>query len=368
MVLNALLSIYTLIVRKEFKMAVLKDKRNGTWRVQTTFKDAFGNSIRKQRRGFKTKKEAQKWERDFLNSFEHSVDITFGNLTKEYFKDIEKRNRETTIEIKETIVNQHILPYFENLPINEIKPLTVRSWHTALLEQDFSKTYLKAISAQFNLIMNFACKYYGLQKNPGAVTGTIGTQKKDEYKFWTLEDYKKFRSVLTKERDIVAMDLFYYSGMRRGELLALTLEDIDTENNTISINKNMVFVSTGPRLHKPKTRKSERIIHMPSFVIKEVIEYSKKIYGLESTDYIFDLGANGAKRIIDTNYKKAGVERIRVHDLRHSHVSLLINLGVNVTTIADRLGHENIETTWNTYSHLYPTKRQEVAQLLDKIK
>ena len=155
--------------------------------------------------------------------------------------------------------------------------------------------------------------------------------------------------------------------MREGELLALTLNDFDFDNNTVSITKNYARLGYEEIIQVPKTPKSKRTITLPAEIMEMVKEYSSMLYDYKPTDRLFLTSKQSLTREMIRGCTASGVKRIRIHDLRHSHASLLIELGFAPLLISERLGHENIETTLNTYSHLYPNKHGEVAEILSKL-
>ena len=160
---------------------------------------------------------------------------------------------------------------------------------------------------------------------------------------------------------------FFYALLalnRHYQLLALTQEDFDFTNNTVKINKSYQRLRGEDYITSPKTPKSNRTIKMPKFLVAEIQEYMAMLYGYKKTDRIFQVTKSFLHHELDRGCKIAGVKRIRLHDLRHSHVSLLIDLGFSVVAIADRVGHESIEITFR-YAHLFPSKQTEMADQLD---
>ena len=153
--------------------------------------------------------------------------------------------------------------------------------------------------------------------------------------------------------------------MTKAELLALTAADFDFEKETVRINKSYQRLHGEDVITTPKTKKSNRMIKMPKFLCEEMQEYLQMLYGLKKKDRIFTVTKSYLHHEMDRGAKAAGVKRIRIHDLRHSHASLLVELGFQPLAIAERLGHEKIETTLNTYSHLYPNKQAELADRLE---
>ena len=149
--------------------------------------------------------------------------------------------------------------------------------------------------------------------------------------------------------------------------LALTLNDFDFDKNTVSITKNYARVNNQDIIQTPKTPKSKRTITLPAEIMEMVKEYGGMLYDYKPTDRLFPTQKSFLTREMVRGCKLSGVKKIRIHDLRHSHASLLIELGFAPLLISERLGHENVETTLNTYSHLYPNKHGEVAEILSNL-
>ena len=229
----------------------------------------------------------------------------------------------------------------------------------------FSPVYLKTIHNQISAIFNHAVKYYGLTVNPAAKAGSMGKAKGREMMFWTKEEYTKFSdAMMDKPVSFYAYEMLYWCGIRIGELLALTSADFNFEKSTVRINKSYQRLKGRDIITDPKTPKSNRIIQMPEFLVKEMQEYLSQLYKLESTDRIFPITKSYMHHEMDRGSKQAGVKRIRIHDIRHSHISLLIDMGFSAIAIADRVGHESIDITYN-YAHLFPSRQTEMARRLD---
>ena len=216
-------------------------------------------------------------------------------------------------------------------------------------------------------IFNFAVKYYNLPFNPVARVGSIGKNKGTSMDFWTLEEYKQFIACVDEPIYKMIFELLFFTGLRCGELLALTYNDIDIKKGILTVNKNLAKVKGETIIQTPKTANGRRKITLPRFVVEHLQEYVKLLYGYKPSDRLFLVDKYALARMMNKYSELSGVEKIRIHNLRHSHASLLIHLGFTPTLIADRLGHENVTTTLNTYGHLYPTKQNEVAETLEKI-
>ena len=175
---------------------------------------------------------------------------------------------------------------------------------------------------------------------------------------WGVKDGKELAKLLPNFRLI--------EDIREGELLALTAADFDFEKETVRINKSYQRLHGEDVITTPKTKKSNRIIKMPKFLCEEMREYLQMLYGLKKKDRIFTVTKSYLHHEMDRGAKAAGVKRIRIHDLRHSHISLLIDMGFSAVAIADRVGHESIDITYQ-YAHLFPSKQTEMADRLDDL-
>ena len=336
------------------------------WRCQFYYKDWQGVSHKKNKRGFKTKAEAEAWERDFRQRAKFRPEIRFDNFVEIYFQDMENRLRETTIESKRYMFDTKILPYFKDKNISDITAADIRAWQNTLIKENFAPTYLKTINNQMSALFNYACRYYDLESNPCRKAGSIGKSKADDMDFWTKEEFDQFLTAFEKKPEAyMAFKLLFWTGMRIGEMLALTFEDVNLEERVISITKNLVRVKGEDKIHPPKTPKGVREITIPPFLAEDLREYFSRQYGIMPNERIFRFTKSFMEHQIVRGAKESGVKRIRLHDIRHSHASMLVAMGFQPLEIKDRLGHEKIETTLNTYSHLYPNKQMELADRLE---
>ena len=347
---------------------------NGTWFTKFTYTNWRGEKINRKKRGFKTKKEALKWEEDFLREQAGNLDMTFSEFFQVYGKDMRPRLRENTWRTKEQIIRTKVIPYIGDLQVNEITKMTIVKWQNILMKEEddkgkkYSQTYLRTIHAQLSSVLNHACKYYNLKSNVARDVGSIGEKEASEMKFWTEKEYDKFiEEIKDKPLSFHAFQILYWCGLRTGELLALTKEKFDFTNNTIRVNQSLQRIDGENIITEPKTKKSIRTVVMPDFLAEEIEKYMAGIYKLKDNQLLFPITKSYLHHEMTRGSKKAGVKRIRVHDLRHSHVSLLIELGYSAIAIADRLGHESIDITYR-YAHLFPSKQNEMANSLSTIR
>ena len=352
-------------------MPAYKDSRQGTWYASFYFENWKGEKQKKLKRGFATKKEALAWERAFLLQQAADLTMAFEDFVEIYISDKKERLRENTWETKENIIRTKILPYFKGKLLNEIKARDVISWQNELMNhrdkdgKAYSSTYLKTLHSQLSAILNHAVRFYGLRSNEAKAAGSMGSEKHKEMLFWTKEEYLKFAEAMRgKPQSYYAFEVLYWCGIRVGELQALTPADFDLDKGTLSITKSYQRLKGRDVITEPKTSKSIRVIQMPQFLTDEIRDYLKSLYKVQPDDRIFDMTKTYLRHDMERGAKKAGVKRIRIHDLRHSHVSLLIEMGFSALAIADRVGHESVNITYK-YAHLFPSKQREMAQKLD---
>jgi len=293
--------------------------------------------------------------------------MNFAAFVKMYLDDIKPRIKYNTYLTKKNIIENKIIPYFKNLNITDVKAVHIAKWQNIMLKANYSPVYLRTINNQLSAIFNYAVKYYDLPKNPSVTAGKMGKAKSKEMLFWTVDEYKKFRKEII-DNDIMfcAFEILFFTGCRCGELLALTPSDFDFAKKTMRINKSYQRLEKTDYITGPKTEKSNRVIVLPDFLCNEIKDYISMLYKVNESDRIFPITKSSLHRAMKIGCKKSGVKKIRIHDLRHSSVAYLIEMGFSPVAIAERLGHESIEITYN-YAHLYPSKQSEMADKIDSM-
>lgn len=352
-------------------MPAYKDTDKGTWFVSFYYQNWKGIRQKKMKRGFATKKDALAWEREFLLQTSANLNMEFEKFVEIYAKDKDKRLRENTWITKNYMIDTKIMPYFRHRRLNEIQAKDVIAWQNEMLDyrdnkgNSYSSTYLKTLHNQLSAIFNHAVRYYGLKSNPAALAGNMGNEKYREILFWTKEEYLRFSDAMReKPCSFYAFELLYWCGIREGELLALTPSDFDFAKGTLSITKSYQRLKGRDVVTEPKTPKSIRVIQMPDFLSEELRCYVQPFFCRNPDTRLFNITKHYLYHEMERGTKETGVKRIRIHDLRHSHVSLLIEMGFSALAIAERLGHESISVTYQ-YAHLYPSKQEEMAKRLD---
>lgn len=357
-------------------MSAYKDSKTGKWVVTLRYKDWQGNTQRKCKRGFATKREALAWEREFLTAKDGNIEMTFGSFTEMYLSDMKPRLKPDTYSMKKSIIEARILPYFKDVQLSTITPKMIVQWQNTLIELTdpetgerlYKKSYLKTIHNQISAILNYAVRYYGLPSNPARRAGNMGSEDEIKMSFWTTEEYERFSEVMMdKPVSYYAFEVLYWSGLRLGEMLALTPDDIDLKGKTISVSKTYYKLAGEEHITSPKTAKSNRTITIPDFLADELDDYMKSIPYLQHDDRIFSVSKGYIQAEMKRGCKISGVKKIRVHDLRHSHVSLLIHMGYSAVSIAQRTGHESIDITYR-YAHMFPSVQNDMASQLNELR
>ncbi len=346
-------------------MPAYKDQAAGTWYCKFYYVDWQGRKRQKLKRGFKLQREAKEWERVFLEQFAKNPDITFESLYLKYKEFIKPRMKESSFYIAFNTIDTHILPFFRRRIVSDIGAADIAAWQNEVLTKGLSDTYMLNLNTRLNAIFNYAVDYVGLPKSP--CKKRIGSTKTKELSFWTLEEYKAFSAACRDSiEQFTIFEILYYTGIRIGELLALTLADIDFENDKITINKT--YYQQGHKATSPKTPGSNRVINVPKFLTEEIRDYVSKLYKPDSDDRLFNRSSKSVRHMLVKTAKQADVRRIRIHDIRHSHVSLLIDLGANIVVISKRLGHESPDITLKTYSHMFPSRQEDIARKIDALR
>ena len=351
-------------------MPVYKNEKNKTWYCSFYYTDWNGKRRKKKKMGFKTQREAKAYEEEYKVKQSGNPEMTFKSLADLYFLDLQNRVRESTMDTKKNNFDTHITPVLGDMKICDITPATIRHWQNEMLKKKqsngkpYSQTYLRSVNSQLSAILNYAVKFHQLKYNPCSRVDPIGQKKSKEMDFWTLDEFNTAIAYEKAPAFHLCFMLLFWGGFRIGEVLALTPADIMYDKKAVNIVKTH-HRKEGEDISGPtKSTNSDRIVELPDNAFDELVDYSSRLYGIEPDDRIFYFQRNTVNNELNTLAEKSGVKRIRVHDLRHSHVSLLIELGFQAHAIAKRIG-DTPETVNRTYAHLYPHVGQTMASALN---
>ena len=362
-------------IYQECKEKWTKDGRS--WYYLCYYKDVYGERKRKKSKLFALKKDAIQAERDFLNSVEDAPiksNMTIGDLKNDYLK-YKKENVRISSYDSIKVALKHI-DILEKIRIEDLNINHMNNWKKYINEKDFATGYKNTIYKCFRTMMNYGNKMYNINISIlNKITNfTNPNEIKKEMLFYTKEEFDKFISYEDDLKWICFFSILFYCGLRQGEALALNWHDIDFTNNTIKINKNLANRVKGVNyvILPPKTRGSNRTIPIPLSLARSLkTRYNEqKIYSNFSDDWfifgdMFPLATTTIQKRRDKLVKLSGLKRIRIHDFRHSCASLLISRGANITLVARYLGHDDISTTLNTYSHFYKNELNDLIKDID---
>lgn len=348
-------------------MPVYQDEKTKRYYFSCYYVNWQGERKRKVKRGFALAREAKEAERDFLSQYNARADMTFQRLVEIYLEDCKARLKASSLQEKERDINNTILRFFAKRKIADITPAIVRQWQNEIIAK-YAPTSQRLYHSQLSAIFNFAAKFYGLQQNPAKIAGTIGTLKADRAKYWTVETFYKVMECVPDQQARTAFIVLFYSGLRIGELLALTMADYDSAAATLNINKTISQIKgVGYVVTTPKTKKAIRKVVLPRKAAAVLDEHIQALYEPQPRQNIFFKNRSQLIYILQKAAEAANAPIIRLHDLRHSHASLLINNNVSIKAVSERLGHEDVTTTLNIYSHLYAQQDNNIAEMLDKL-
>ncbi|MBS4769634.1 site-specific integrase [Carnobacteriaceae bacterium zg-ZUI240] len=348
-------------------MPAIKESNN-TWTARFYYTNAFGKRVQKKKRGFLKKSDALTFERHFINQQSGKQEVNFAFLVADYLQKCDKKLKDSTLYKKKIIINTHIMPYFKKYNISDITTKIIADWQMYVYDtNNLSESYLRSINLELSSIFTFAEKYYNLQRNPVKIADKMGKATRKELNIWTPEHLEELNRILydTKfEKYILPLNLLFWTGMRVGELMALQINDIN--GNVISVRKTLNYKR---EITTPKTHKSNRDIIIDEKTATELHNYISKIYQQNPKSMLFEFHKMRLNVALNTAIKKSNIlPKIRVHDLRHSHASFLIQQGFSPIIISNRLGHEKTSTTLDIYGHLYPNQQNGIATAIQNFR
>jgi len=315
--------------------------------------------------------------------------LTVQQLFDKYMESKRFEVRESTYDKDKRNFKLYVQPKMANVRLDKITVPMLQDWKLSVEEKGLALKTRKHAYSIFRSTLGFAVKMEYIERNPLLKLGNFKDAliKKREMKFYTAEQFTQIKSAIKqiaeekqiKHGDLSEWDFYvffniaFYTGLRKGETLALKWNDI--KGSLLSVERSITQkIKGGDRETPPKNRSSIRTLQMPLPLIQVLNEHRQRQERLEhfTEDYRI---CGGERCLRDTTLQKrnlhyatvSGLEAIRIHDYRHSHVSLLANEGINIQEIARRLGHARIEETWNTYSHLYPREEERAVDVLNNV-
>ncbi|MGO4887994.1 tyrosine-type recombinase/integrase [Anaerobacillus sp. MEB173] len=357
-------------------------KRGEKWSFTVDLgRDNQGKRKQKTVSGFKTKKEAQIACNELINQLNKGEylepnEMTLEEFIMEYMQSQGKQIlRPKTFETHMFIIDKHIIPELGKVKIDNLSPAMVQKFYNKKInEEHYSADYVRTMHSILRTAFNKAVKWQYIKKNVFQLVDPPRLESK-EIKTWSLEEATKFLHSVEKQRFYIVYLLAVYTGMRQGEILGLRWDHCDLKNGTVSVRQTLSRTSKGLLFEEPKTKSSKRLISIPNHVIdalkKHRVEQNKQklIAGIGYEDHDLVACIETGKPINSRNLirhfkrmiKESGVPDIRFHDLRHSHATIMLQLGEHPKVVSERLGHSKITVTLDLYSHVIPNMQKDAA-------
>lgn len=360
-------------------------KHRVRWLASFYYYDAFKKRHHTTKRGFLHERDAKKYEHDFLAKYTSEPTITLKQLIEEYLEYLKPRRKPSTYSNRCYLLNRHVIPILGNIQIKDITPKSIIKWQNLLTKKNYKPTYLYQICTLLGGVLTFGMKTQGLKSNALWQAGKIGKARSIRNNIWSLEQFQAFIDCLRNDKInrsnqikrivdtnslVVAYNVLFFGGVRLGELLALTKNDIDFDHDTIHITKSYQKLHGVDIISTPKTPSSIRTVDLPRKIMDLLQDYLNRLPPDFPPDkrIFFLLGKNNLGRPLKSTARLAGVPEICIHDLRHSHASLLYSLSIPAKEASIRLGHAKIQTTLDVYTHISHAGQAIATQLDNLIK
>lgn len=376
-----------------------KGKKDGKqrYRVRINYTDVFGNAQQIERVAYGLD-EAKDLERQLARDVKEEnitkTRMTVQELYEEYVEVKKYEVREASLKKSKTVIESYVIPIFGNTSLSKLNAPLLNKWKAGIEEKRIKVKgeekplkiqTKKYIFGKFRALLNYAVQMEYIAKNPLLKVGNFKDVNfvKEEMSYYTPEEFKKFITAVKEYAEnapnlsawdyYVFFNIAFYTGMRKGEIHALRWTDIQGEYISVSRSINQKL-NGGDRETPPKNKSSIRTLQIPAPLMNILEEQKARQQTLQSFSENWHI-CGGYRSLRDTSVeninircaKEAGLKKIRIHDFRHSHASLLANEGINIQEIARRLGHSKIEMTWNTYAHLYPREEERAIEILNKV-
>lgn len=356
-------------------MSVAKNEKTGKWDCSIWYRDWQGKRKHTTKRGFDRKKDAEEYERKFLDKKQYK-DITMEIAVDAFLAELNHlyelgQIKESTLENKTRIIKRYILSYFKDAKIESIKASHVNEWlaylntHATLRKRLGSRTLL-IYRSNLNQIFEFCQRNYNIENNPVLLTSRPKPYSNDRRaKFWTVEQFWKCYSMIDEPVYKIIFTIIYWSGLRIGEVLALTPNDIKPDR--ICVNKNLMELKRRYKIDTPKNDTSIREVVIPNYLYTQIQNYISTQYSLKKDETIFaGINQHDAWNKLLKWLKRAGLPYISPHILRHSYASVLYSNSNDITVVASQIGHADINTTFKFYAHMMPSKDLEAVSKLEQ--
>lgn len=361
-------------------------KRGSTYSVVVdTGRDENGKRKQKWYSGYKTKKEAEKALADIIVKVEKGEyfepeKMTLAEYLDYWLETYAKTNVAPSTYKRYCEFAKHIKTGLGQIMLPKLKPAHIQNFYSKLLETDLSKSTVLKIHRMLHLALKHAVNWQIIISNPADAV-TPPRSDKVEMHVWDVETANKFLRDITDTPVYIPVLLALQTGMREGEICGLKWENVDLKQGFLTVKYTMQRINGVLTLKDTKTAKSKRTIVLMDYTVQALKEHKKKqnevklMMGRAYNDQNFVCAWDDG-RPYDPHYvgekfaelvNKRGYPKIRFHDLRHTHATMLLQQGVNPKIVSERLGHSQISITLDTYSHVLPNIQKEAVSKLDEL-
>lgn len=340
-----------------------------------------GKRKQKTRSGFKTKKQAQESCAEMIAELSKGVfvdpkNLSFKDLVEEWLDLSKVRVRDTTFKNYFRAANTRVIPALGEMKVKDINHSVIQKYINNLIEEGLSPRYIEYLFTIISGATEHGVNTERLIKNP-LNNVEVPRPRRSKHVTWTIDEVNRFLHFAKFDNPIyfICLKIAIHTGMRRGEVLGLRWEDINLNDQKISVVQSLVYDDEGFRFSDLKTISSRRLISIDDDLTNEIKKYKaqqnqfKLVLGSEYQDMGLVCCREDGRPIyartlaihFDNVIKKANVPKIRLHDLRHTHATILLGLGENPKVVSERLGHSNVSMTLDTYSHVTPDMQKSTA-------
>ena len=294
-------------------MPSYKDEKTGKWYCKFYYEDWNKEKHQKKKSGFKTKREAQAWERDFLEHHTKTSEIIMADLCDKFIENRRMVLKPKSIQSYESTIRLHIKPYIGDIKACDLTPLQIEELHKVLVSKQ-SVNSTDYVHSVLSSVLNYGIKFYGLKTNPCRIVGRLKHQK-SQIRFISINEFNMLLPYFNETYEVL-FSLLFWTGIRIGELRALTPKDVSA--GEISITKNTVRVKGKDIIQSPKSQNGIRTVELHEKLSKMLLEYCNRIYDKDGP--IFPMSSQAIRCMLNNACVKAGLPHMRIHDMRHPYV------------------------------------------------
>lgn len=346
-------------------------EKKGLWAGQVTLPDGSRKFKYSKRQG-----AVKEWLLETRSDLQKGVlpqndKVTLGEFMNTYMETVGKDTlRPSTQQMHWSYFRNHINPSLGKIKLKDLGPHHLQAFYRAKVDSGLSKRTVQIIHSNIRRVLNQAVSWGIVQKN---VCQQVKAPRpgKTAFTFFTKEQLNQFLESVRGHRYYLIYVLLVYGGFREGEALGIHVEDCDMVNRAINVRHQVITLKGGLVISEPKTESSKRAVTLPAVAYNALKKHLEQLDRKQGLIFTTSTGRPISPRNLIRHFKlalkAAGLPDIRIHDLRHSHASLLLASGVNPKVVQERLGHASITLTLQTYSHVIPSLQEEVARKLDLI-